>query len=99
LSGKTNLRQLIALYEKMDLVVSGDSGPLHLAGAVGTKYIGIYGATDPKLNEPRSCAQGIILFNNDSCSLPCYIDECDKDYACMKAVTAKEAAKAALTLL
>ncbi len=99
LSGKTDLRQLIALYEQMDLVVSGDSGPLHLAAAAGTKYIGIYGATDPKLNEPRSLAKGIILFDNNSCQLPCYIKDCDKDYACMKAITAKKVVDAALTLI
>jgi len=99
LAGKTSLRQLIALYEQMDLVVSGDSGPLHLAAALGTKYIGIYGATDPKLNEPRSSIEGKILFNNDFCKLPCYISKCNKDNACMKAVSAKEVASVALSLL
>ena len=98
LAGKTSLRQLTALYEQMDLVVSGDSGPLHLAAAVGTKYIGIYGATSPKLNGPRSSVEGTVLFNNKSCGLPCYKPDC-KDNSCMKSVTAKQAADAAINLL
>ena len=99
LAGKTNLRQLIAIYQQMDLVVSGDSGPLHLAAAIETKYIGIYGATLPQLNKPRSSAQGKILFHNQVCELPCYLKKCDKNYACMKAITPSEVATAALTLI
>ena len=99
LAAKTNLRQLAALYEQMDLVISADSGPLHLAAAVETKYIGIYGATDPKLNAPRSSAKGAILFNNNFCSLPCYITNCDKAPSCMETITARQTADTAISLL
>jgi lipopolysaccharide heptosyltransferase II len=52
LVGKTNVPQLVALLERCDLVISGDSGPLHIAGAVGTPVVAIHGPTDPKLSGP-----------------------------------------------
>ncbi len=52
LVGKTNVPQLVALLERCNLVISGDSGPLHIAGAVGTPVVAIHGPTDPVLSGP-----------------------------------------------
>ena len=46
LAGETSLGQLAALFERCDLVIGGDSGPLHLAAAVGAPTIRLYGPTD-----------------------------------------------------
>jgi heptosyltransferase-1 len=46
------LEQLIALTRRVSLVIGGDSGPLHLACALGKPVVGIYGPTDPKRNGP-----------------------------------------------
>jgi lipopolysaccharide heptosyltransferase II len=51
--GKTNLIQLAALLELCDLFIGGDSGPLHMAAAVETPTVSIYGPTDPSLLAPR----------------------------------------------
>ncbi|HYR28763.1 MAG TPA: lipopolysaccharide heptosyltransferase I [Thermoanaerobaculia bacterium] len=48
----TNLRELAWLLQKAELVIGGDTGPLHLAAALGTKVAGLYGPTDPRRNGP-----------------------------------------------
>src|SRR5207244_7439777 len=50
LAGKTSLTQLAALLQRAELLISGDSGPMHIAGAVGTPLIAIHGPTDPALS-------------------------------------------------
>jgi lipopolysaccharide heptosyltransferase I len=52
LCGKTRLSQLAALSLEADLVISNDTGPLHLAAAAGARVLGIYTCTDPKLTGP-----------------------------------------------
>ena len=52
LSGRTNLHQLAALSLESDLLISNDTGPLHLAAAAGARVIGIYTCTDPNLTGP-----------------------------------------------
>jgi heptosyltransferase-1 len=47
-----SLEQLIALTRRVSLVIGGDTGPLHLASALGKPVVGIYGPTDPKRNGP-----------------------------------------------
>ncbi len=70
LVGKTNVPQLAALLERCDLVISGDSGPLHIAGAVGTPVIAIHGPTDPGLSGPVG-KEATVLRLGIWCS-PCY---------------------------
>ena len=99
LSSNTTLLELAGLYEKMDLVISGDSGPLHLAAAVNTKYLGLYGPTNPFLTGVRAKPKGKIIFENKSCPTPCYIKECEKDYLCMNIITPDKVSETALKLL
>ncbi|HUP50602.1 MAG TPA: lipopolysaccharide heptosyltransferase I [Thermoanaerobaculia bacterium] len=49
---ETNLRELAALLRGAAAVIGGDTGPLHLAAAMGTKAVGLYGPTDPLRNGP-----------------------------------------------
>ena len=58
----TTLVQSIALFRRARLFVGGDTGPLHLAAAVGTPIVAIYGPTDPSRNGPFSAAD-ITLWN------------------------------------
>jgi lipopolysaccharide heptosyltransferase I len=48
----TNLRELAGILQKADVVIGSDTGPLHLAAALGTKVVGLYGPTDPRRNGP-----------------------------------------------
>ena len=52
LSGKTTLRELASVLAACDLLVSGDSGPMHLAVAVGTPVVALFGATHPERHGP-----------------------------------------------
>jgi lipopolysaccharide heptosyltransferase II len=77
LAGKTSLPQLIALLQRADLLISGDSGPLHMGVACGTPIIGIYGPTNPALNGPVS-PDATILRSDIWCS-PCYTGRAPAD--------------------
>jgi heptosyltransferase-1 len=56
----TNLRELAWILQKAELVIGADTGPLHLADALGTKVIGLYGPTDPRRNGPYRQLQHCI---------------------------------------
>ncbi len=56
----TDLPELIALLRRARFVVAGDSGPLHLAVALGTPVIGLYGPTDPQRNGPYGQPQAVV---------------------------------------
>ena len=70
LAGKTSLTQLAALLQQADLLISGDSGPLHMGVACDTPIIAIYGPTSPALTGPVS-PDAIVLRSGIWCS-PCY---------------------------
>jgi lipopolysaccharide heptosyltransferase II len=70
LAGRTSLTQLAALLKRADLLISGDSGPVHMAGAVETPLIAIHGPTDPALSGPVS-RHATIVQDSIWCS-PCY---------------------------
>jgi heptosyltransferase-1 len=56
----TNLRQLAWLLQNAQVVIGADTGPLHLADALGTKLIGLYGPTDPRRNGPYTQQDRVI---------------------------------------
>lgn len=56
----TNLRELAWLLQQAQVVIGADTGPLHLADALGTKVIGLYGPTDPRRNGPYTQLQHVI---------------------------------------
>ncbi len=70
MAGKTTLTQLAALLQRADLLITGDSGPMHIAAAVGMPLIAIHGPTDPALSGPIS-PKATVLRNDIWCS-PCY---------------------------
>jgi lipopolysaccharide heptosyltransferase II len=77
LTGKTNLTQLAALLQMADLLISGDSGPLHMGVACGTPIVSIYGPTNPLLGGPVS-PDATILRSGIWCS-PCYTAKAPAD--------------------
>ena len=74
LAGKTNLRQLVALLEKADLVVANDSGPMHIAAALGRPLVTPYGPTNPVRTGPYNRADTVLRLDIP-CS-PCYSRRC-----------------------
>ena len=60
LIGKTNIKELLAILEKADVVISPDSGPAHLATAVNTPVIGLYACTNPDRARPYLSKQWLV---------------------------------------
>ncbi|MBD3425769.1 MAG: lipopolysaccharide heptosyltransferase II [Candidatus Omnitrophica bacterium] len=89
-AGRTGLNELAALFGKCELVISADSGPLHLASATGVTTVGIYGPTSAKITGPRGRGRNIVLAKHVDCDIPCYVKECCRDYECMKKVKPEE---------
>ena|SRR6185437_10131551 len=55
-----NLKQLVPLLRRAKLLIAGDTGPLHVAAALGTPVIGLYGPTDPARNGPFSAVGAVV---------------------------------------
>jgi 3-deoxy-D-manno-octulosonic-acid transferase/heptosyltransferase-1 len=72
--GQTSLRELAALYKKAAIVVTTDSGPMHLAAAVGTPVVALFGPTDPARTGPYGAGHRVIR-TGVSCS-PCFRKQC-----------------------
>jgi heptosyltransferase-2 len=93
LAGKTSLRELVSLISECDVFVTNDSGPLHIAYAVGTPLVAIFGSTDPKLTGPPPQAEGssaVVVTHSLSCG-PCFVRTCEKnDMRCMYDVTSDD---------
>lgn len=88
-SGQTSLPQLVALLAESDVLVTGDSGPMHIACAVETPVVVMHGPTDPALSGPTA-PDAIVLRHKLWCS-PCYdasaTAECRfGNPVCMKAI-------------
>jgi lipopolysaccharide heptosyltransferase II len=81
-----NLKQFAALCERLDLFITADTGPLHIANAVGAnKIIALFGPTSPDVTGPYPLKNVIVLAKNIDCKVPCYALDC-KDNRCMKAI-------------
>lgn len=90
LAGETNLKQLLALMKRVNLLVSADSGPLHLANSVGTDVVAIFGPTRPAVTGPRGGGRAEVLAQDVGCNREaCYFLECP-DNICMQSVTVED---------
>ena len=88
--GILNLKQTAALFKRLDLFISADTGPLHIANAVGTKkIIALFGPTSVDITGPYPVHNAVILSKNVGCKIPCYQVRC-KDNKCMKAIAPGE---------
>jgi len=83
--GKTTLRQLGALFSKCDIVISADSGPMHVALAVGAKVISLFGPTSPAITGPYGNGEYVVIQKDVGCRIPCYNLKC-MDLRCMDSI-------------
>jgi len=88
-AGKTSLRELISLISECDVFVTNDSGPLHIAYAVRTPLVAIFGSTDPQLTGPVG-ESNVVITPDLSCS-PCFERTCkNNNMRCMYAITSDD---------
>ncbi len=93
-AGETSLRQLLALMARCRLIVANDSGPMHLAAALGVPLIAIFGSTDERATGPIGSRVRVVK-RGAECS-PCGRRECPIDFRCMQELSVEEAYRATL---
>lgn len=98
LAGKDTLTTLPALLARLKVLVSGDTGPLHIAALVGTKTVSLFGPTDPLRTAPRGEGHR-ILRRELECS-PCFRRTCPLGHhRCMRDISPEEVADEAVQML
>jgi lipopolysaccharide heptosyltransferase II len=95
--GQTTLDQLIDELRQCSLLLTNDTGTMHLAALLGVPVVAVFGSTEPRLTGPLGNGH-TVLRHHVECS-PCFLRECPIDFRCMKAVSADEVAGAVLSML
>jgi len=98
LAGKTSLGGLAALMSRMDLFISNDTGPAHLANALATPSITIFGPTEPRRWAALDRANHPFIQQSVACS-PCTYRDCPIDQRCLRWISPQVVSAAAQELL
>jgi len=99
-AGLYSIRENAALYGLMDVFITNDTGPMHIASAVGAKTVGIFGPGDRWRFSPAVPEEQKRVVRRDipECSLPCYKFDCGNP-VCLDRITPEEVLSAAVELL
>lgn len=97
LCGQTTLPELVGVLARLRLLVTNDSGPMHLAAALGVPVVAVFGPTDWRETHPVGDAHRIVR-EPVHCA-PCGLRECPIDHRCMRRVTVDRVAGEAVALL
>ena len=91
LTARTNLRELCAVLKLSRLLLTNDTGPMHLAAAVGTPVVALFGSTSPELTGPGLPAdvERQVISIHAPCS-PCFRRVCPIDFRCMKDISIEQ---------
>ena len=95
--GRTTLDQLILALRECRLLLTNDTGTMHLASLLGVPVVAIFGSTEPGLTGPLG-DDHIVLRHHVECS-PCFLRKCPIDFRCMKTVTVQTVVDAVLSIL
>jgi lipopolysaccharide heptosyltransferase I len=96
-SPRTSVADLVALARGASLMISGDTGPTHIASAVGTPIVGIYGPTRPSRNGPL--APGDVAVSRDAVCQCHHLRRCVRDRMCLLDIEVDEVLAAAEAVL
>ncbi|OGD24555.1 MAG: lipopolysaccharide heptosyltransferase II [Candidatus Aminicenantes bacterium RBG_13_63_10] len=88
LAGLTDLRRLLSVMSRAALVVTNDSGPMHLANALRVPVAAVFGPTDPAATRPYH--QPSVVLKKGAACWPCLYRQCPYDHRCMTAVSPEE---------
>lgn len=95
LAGKTSMRELMALLKSCRVLLTNDTGPMHIAAALGTAVVVPFGSTSPELTGPG--LPGDLrhrLIKSDAPCSPCFLRECPIDFRCMKGISVERVVEA-----
>jgi heptosyltransferase-2 len=100
LAGKTSLRELMMLLKLCRVVLTNDTGPMHVAAALGTPVVVPFGSTSSELTGPGlpGNAQNRLLKSDAPCS-PCFLRECPIDFRCMNGIGVERVVEAVLQVV
>ena len=97
--GKTSLVELGSLLQEMDLAITVDSGPMHMAASAGVPVLAIFGATDPRRTGPFGEKHRVVVMEGLECR-PCFSDWCARhDLACLRDLPAERVVTQAMEML
>ena len=94
---KTGVKELMEELAGCDLLLTNDTGTMHLAALLSVPVVAVFGSTEPALTGPLG-SHHRVLRHHVECS-PCFLRECPLDFRCMSAVAPKEAVQAIQELL
>jgi lipopolysaccharide heptosyltransferase II len=94
---RTSLRQLGAILKRCSVLVTNDSGPMHIAAALGTRVVAIFGPTNPELQGPVGSPHMVVQNARLNC-LGCNFTTCPIDHPCMKELRVEDVHDAFLRL-
>jgi heptosyltransferase-2 len=97
LCGETSLPELVGVLSRMRVLLTNDSGPMHLAAALGVPVVAVFGPTDWRETHP--VGEGHRLVREPVHCSPCLLRECPIDHRCMRRVTIDRVTGEALALL
>ncbi len=97
LTGRTRLAELVELLSQVDLLITNDTGPAHIAAALGRKTLVIFGPTNPLTTKPFSDSAEMLREPPD-CA-PCMLRDCPIDHRCMTAITPEQVFEKAVAVL
>lgn len=87
LAGRTSLRELALILSGCRVVLTNDTGPMHLAAAVGTNLVAIFGSTSPELTGPGLPGDEKVAFIRGIAPCqPCFLRECPVDRRCLTSI-------------
>jgi len=87
LSGQTSLLELAALLRRCRLLITNDTGTMHVAAAVGTRVVALFGPTDPRTTSPLG--EGHVVIRREVSCSPCLKRVCPEDHRCMDLIDVK----------
>jgi len=96
-AGKTDLTMLISELLSIRLLLSNDTGVMHLAAILGIPVVAIFGSTEPLLTSPPGDKHR-VLRQHVECS-PCFLKSCPLDFRCMRAISIRQVKEAVLRIL
>ena len=93
LSGRTSIRELLAVTKRCAIFLTNDTGPMHVAQALGVPVVAVFGSTDPQATGPVGQANGVVR-SVVRCA-PCFLRACPIDHRCMTGVSVEQALEVA----
>jgi len=95
LAGKTSLRELMALLKQSRVLLTNDTGPMHVAAALGTPVVVPFGSTSPEFTGPGLPDETRHrLVQSDAPCSPCFLRECPIDFRCMTGISVERVVEA-----